>query len=134
MQDVTDRKDPRTPRARRLRSDATPAERKLWLALKQLPIEGHFRRQAPIGPYFADFAHHGLRLIIELDGGQHNQPDGIRRDEARTAYLNKAGYRVLRFWNVDVIRNFEGVVETILDSVAQPPTRYPSPLQPRGGE
>ena len=128
-----DRLDWRTARSRDLRRDATAQERTLWKALKLLSIDGHFRRQAPIGPYFADFAHHGLRLIIELDGGQHGMPDGKRRDQIRTRYLEAAGYRLLRFWNTDVDRNLEGVMHTIADATS-PPTPNPSPPQAGGGE
>ncbi|MBV9137574.1 MAG: endonuclease domain-containing protein [Hyphomicrobiales bacterium] len=114
------RLDSRTPRARALRHDATPAERRLWRALRLVELpKGHFRRQAPIGPYVADFANHSLRLVIELDGEQHGHADGLRHDDRRTAYLNEHGYRVLRFWNHEVKENLDGVVETILSVVAQ---------------
>lgn len=121
MPSSTDRRDPRTGRARNLRRSATPAERKLWRQLNQLQIpEGHFRRQAPIGPYFA---HHGLKLIVEVDGAQHGLEQGLRRDEARTSFLLASGYRVLRFWNNEVTENLDGVVETILAACAEaPPT------------
>jgi very-short-patch-repair endonuclease len=124
-----ERSDPRTPKARHLRRDATPPERKLWPALKALELpQGHFRRQAPIGPYFADFAHHGLRLVVELDGAQHGFDKGVRRDAVRTAYLEAAGYRVIRFWNNEIRENLDGVVETIIAALAEPPpTPSPSP-------
>ena len=130
-----DRPDPGTSNARRLRRDATPAERKLWAALKVLePLQGHFRRQAPIGPYFADFAHHGLRLVVEVDGEQHGHPSGIEHDGIRTAYLERCGYRVLRFWNNEIRENLDGVMETILAALAAaPPTPDPSPPQAGGG-
>jgi very-short-patch-repair endonuclease len=131
-----DRSDPRTPNARRLRRDATPFERRLWRALRQLELpQGHFRRQAPVGPYFADFAHHGVRLIVELDGAQHGMDAGLQRDAVRTAYLEAAGYRVIRFWNDEVRDNLDGVVETILAALAEPPpTPNPSPpLAARAG-
>src|SRR5688572_6722451 len=96
--------DQRVPRARRLRRDVTDAERKLWQRLRRLPIEGtHFRRQATIGPYFADFACHTSRLVIELDGGQHGFGAQAKRDQKRDEYLRQNGYRVLRFWNNDVL-------------------------------
>jgi very-short-patch-repair endonuclease len=119
---VPDRSDPRTDRARTLRREATPFERALWRALRVLDLPGgHFRRQAPIGPYFADFAHHGARLVVELDGAQHGHEAGARRDAARSAYLEAAGYRVLRFWNHEVHGNLDGVVETILAALEQGP-------------
>ncbi|MBV9567196.1 MAG: endonuclease domain-containing protein [Hyphomicrobiales bacterium] len=114
------RRDARTSRARALRQNTTPAERRLWRALRLVEVpEGHFRRQAPIGPYFADFAHHSLRLVVELDGEQHGQSLGLRRDARRTVYLNEQGYRVLRFWNHEVAENLDGVVETIFAAVAE---------------
>ena len=112
------RKDPRTPNARRLRRDATPSERRLWAQLKQLELPfGHFRRQVPIGPFFADFAHLGLKLIVELDGGQHGMPAAQAHDAARTAYLAEQGCTVLRFWNHEVSDNLDGVVETIFRAI-----------------
>ena len=101
-------------RARSLRNNATNAERKLWQELRLLKGEGrHFRRQVPIAGSIADFACHGCRLVIEVDGGQHNSDEGLAYDNQRTDKLARAGYRVLRFWNVDVLNNLEGVVDTI---------------------
>jgi very-short-patch-repair endonuclease len=100
--------------ARLLRANQTPAERKLWPHLRQLKSAGfHFRRQAPIGAFVADFACHAAKLVIELDGGQHNEESGITRDGLRTAWLEGQGYRVLRFWNNDVLTNVEGVLVAI---------------------
>lgn len=112
------RKDPRTANARRLRREATPAERRLWLHLKQMDVPGgHFRRQAPMGPYFADFVHCAAKLVIELDGGQHGLPGLAERDARRTAYLEAQGFRVLRFWNHELTDNLDGVVETIFRAI-----------------
>src|SRR6476469_5365197 len=103
--------DRRVPRARVLRRDATEAEKKLWQHLRQPPFkEHHFRRQATIGPYFADFASHQVKLVIELDGGQHSDS---ATDDRRTEYLASQGYRVLRFWNNDVLANMSGVLSAI---------------------
>ncbi|WP_031337896.1 endonuclease domain-containing protein [Rhodopseudomonas sp. B29] len=123
--------DHRVQRARSLRRNPTDAERKLWQQLRQPAFaKAHFRRQATIGPYYADFASHTLRLVIEVDGGQH---DGSGSDIVRTDYLNAAGYRVLRFWNNDVLNNIDGVMQTITNAVrAAPPTPDPSPPQERG--
>ena len=126
--------DKRVPRARALRRDATEAEKKLWLHLRQQPFKApHFRRQATIGPYFADFASHQARIVVEVDGGQH---DGSTSDEVRTRYLAANGYRVLRFWNNEVLENLSGVLSVIDAAVnaERPPTPDPSPPQAGGGE
>ena len=103
-------------RARRLRRDATDAERALWRVLRGRAIAGlKFRRQHPIGRYIVDFVCLERRLIVELDGGQHT----AEVDGPRTAYLEAAGYRVVRFWNPDVLRNPEGVVEVIVAAAGE---------------
>ena len=100
--------------AKKLRANTTPHERALWRALKELPLEGtHFRRQAPIGPYVVDFFCPAKRLIIELDGGHHNEDEEARRDRDRQAWLESEGYRVVRFWNSEVSSNLNAVLETI---------------------
>jgi very-short-patch-repair endonuclease len=122
--------DKRVPRARRLRRDQTMAERKLWWRLRELPIStSHFRRQATVGPYYIDFACHQRRLAIELDGGQHAFPQRVASDVKRTAYLRSQGYRVLRFWNDEILHNIDGVLTVILAASEQqsPPTPDPSP-------
>jgi very-short-patch-repair endonuclease len=126
--------DLRVPRARALRRDATEAEKRLWQHLRQPPFkEHHFRRQATIGRYFADFASHKLGIVIELDGGQHSDNAG---DDLRTSHLASEGYRVLRFWNNDVFENLSGVLSAIDTAVNadRPPTPDPSPPQAGGGE
>ena len=86
----------------------------LWRALKELPIEGtHFRRQAPIGPYVVDFFCPAKLLIIELDGGHHNDDATAERDSKRQAWLEQEGYRVIRFWNSDVTGDLNAVLEQI---------------------
>jgi len=72
-----------------------------------------FRRQQPIGPYIVDFASFERKLIVEIDGGQHNEKEAREKDEERTAWLEQRGYRVLRFWNNDVLMNTAGVLERI---------------------
>jgi very-short-patch-repair endonuclease len=125
------KKDVRVMRAKRLRRDVTSAERKLWLKLRELPIgASHFRRQATIGPYFVDFACHAARLVIELDGGHHGDGAQAKRDKKRDEFLRVNGYRVLRFWNTEMLENVDGVLSVIyeaLDIAIAPPTPAPSP-------
>jgi very-short-patch-repair endonuclease len=100
--------------ARRLRADATSPEVRLWRHLRRSELLGsHFRRQVPIGHYVADFACMAARLVIELDGSQHGLEANKARDEQRTRWLEREGYRVIRFWNNDVSENIDGVLETI---------------------
>jgi len=102
-------------RARLLRGDMTDAERLLWHGLRQLKHEGfHFRRQAPIGPFVADFACHSAKIVVELDGDQHGKDANIKRDAIRTAYFRSRGYRVLRFANHEIFRGRDDAVEMIL--------------------
>jgi adenine-specific DNA-methyltransferase len=99
-------------RARQMRHEPTTAELKFWYAVRDRRLEGlKFRRQVPIGPYIVDFLCAEHRLIVEIDGGQHNENP---RDQARDATLSAHGYRILRFWNVDVMENMDGVVEIVL--------------------
>ena len=103
-----------TPAARRLRRGSTDAEAKLWRHLRSRQIEGaKFVRQLPIGPHIADFACREAHLAIELDGGQHT-PEA---DAPRTQIIEAFGYRVLRFWNNDVLENTEGVLEVIRQEI-----------------
>lgn len=100
--------------AKKLRANTTPHERLLWRALKELPIEGsHFRRQAPVGPYIVDFFCPAKRLILEIDGGHHNEDNVAARDRARQRWLENEGYRVIRFWNSEVARDLTAVLDRI---------------------
>ena len=115
--------------AKRLRASMTPQERLVWAGLRDLnrAFGSHFRRQAPIGPFIADFADYTRRLVIEIDGGGH----GGGADVARDAYLGAQGFVVLRFWNSDVSGNLDGVLQVVMDALnAAPP---PQPF-PTGGE
>jgi very-short-patch-repair endonuclease len=90
----------------------TDAERRLWSRLRRRQLHGRrFRRQHPIGPFIADFACPEEKLVIELDGGQH--ADRKEQDAARTRWLAARGYRVLRFWNNDVLTQTDAVVQVI---------------------
>ena len=104
---------PRIARARALRADSTDAERKLWSVLRSRQLGGaKFRRQVPIDRYFADFACMDAKLVVELDGGQH--ADQQAYDETRSARLQEMGWRIIRFWNGEVMENLEGVADDVL--------------------
>lgn len=111
--------------ARSLRKSETDAERKIWQQLRSRNLNGaKFRRQHPVGPYVVDFICINEKLIIELDGSQHQQQKDY--DAERTAHLEQAGYRVLRFWDNDVLLRTESVMQAIFDAVLASP--HPSPL------
>jgi very-short-patch-repair endonuclease len=115
--------------ARRLRRNQTHAERLLWFPLRDRRLAGwKFKRQAQIDRFVVDFFCADAKLIVELDGGQHDQ--ARERDADRTRLLEAMGYLVLRFWNHDVMRNTNGVLEEILSTVSphrsEPP--HPTPL------
>jgi len=115
-----------------MRAAPTEAECKLWWHLRhRLAIPGtHFRRQVQIGRYVADFVCHAHRLVIEVDGSQHGVKSAV--DQERTRVLETHGYRVLRFWNNDVLSNINGVLEDIQCALTATPTPNPSPQG--GGE
>jgi very-short-patch-repair endonuclease len=99
----------------------TPQEAKLWVKLRELkPLGFHFRRQAPIKHVIVDFVSFRECLVIEVDGGQHNFDEAARRDEARDAFLRGEGFRVMRFWNFEVDRNLDGVMESIIGALGSP--------------
>jgi very-short-patch-repair endonuclease len=105
--------------ARTLRRDMTDAERVLWNIIKGKNLQGwKFRRQQPLGAYIADFYCAQARLIIEVDGGQHM--DRENHDSQCDAWLATAGYRVMRFWNHEVLANPEGVVQRIMEMLDAP--------------
>jgi adenine-specific DNA-methyltransferase len=103
---------------RKLRREQTDAEKALWAKLKSRQMEGvKFRRQHPLGPYIVDFISLERKIILEVDGGQHNEREARRRDEERVAWLKERGYRVLRFWNDEVLTNMNGVLEKIKEAI-----------------
>ena len=100
-------------RAKELRKNSTDAERALWRQLRAHRLAGHkFRRQQPVGRYIVDFVCFEKQLIIELDGGQHTEQ--VAYDVERSTWLQSQGFRVLRFWNHEVLQNTEAVVEVVL--------------------
>src|SRR5689334_3037092 len=110
-----------TGRARKLRANSTDVELRLWHHLRSRSLAGFkFSRQEPIGPYIVDFVCREQKVVVEVDGSQHATDP---RDASRDQWLVEHGYRVLRFWNNDVLTNTNGVLETILDRLQaeQPP-------------
>jgi len=103
-----------SPYAAQLRREQTDVEQRFWLAVRNRRLAGvKFRRQATIGAYIVDFLCIEKGLIIELDGGQHDAAS----DANRTHFLEKRGYRVLRFWNNDVVENFDGVLQAVTEAL-----------------
>jgi very-short-patch-repair endonuclease len=108
----------RTKRARVLRSQPISAEAKLWAKLRNRQLGGHkFVRQAPIGPYFADFLCRERSVVVEVDGGTHGSEAELARDDARTGELRRLGYRSFRVRNVNVYENIELVLDALLDFI-----------------
>jgi very-short-patch-repair endonuclease len=121
-------------RARTLRREMPPAERKLWFeGLRLLPQR--FRRQRPFGPYIVDFYCAAAKLVIELDGESHDSPDAQRLDEQRDAYLRGLGLRILRFTNSQAMKELDGVMAAIAEAARTPPSPSVTPPLPgRGGK
>ena len=119
-------------KVKQLRSNSTDAERNLWAHIRNRRLEGwKFRRQLPVGQYIVDFACPELRLIIEIDGGQHAEQ--VIYDLSRTKILQSKGYRVVRFWNNEVLGNIEGVLEALTLTLSQRERELsPSPLRGEG--
>jgi very-short-patch-repair endonuclease len=116
--------------AQKLRNSATAAERRLWRHLSRRQLSGYkFSRQMPVGPFVCDFMCREAQLVIEVDGGQHDRLEG--RDRQRTASIEAEGFRVIRFWNNEVLENLDGVLLTILNALE---TAHPHPLPQAGGE
>ena len=113
-------------RARSLRANPTDAEQRLWARLRRKQILGvQVYRQKPIGNYIADFYAPAARLVVEVDGSQHFEPQQAKRDERRTAHLNHLGLRVLRYTDRQVLLEIDSVLEDIFQAVKQIPLRPP---------
>ena len=117
--------------AARLRREQTDVEQAFWMAVRNRRLGGYkFRRQATVGSYVADFLCVEAMLIVELDGGQHS-PEA---DEARTLFLERRGYGVLRFWNNDVAQNLEGVLLKVLNALHERRKTLTQPSPAKAGE
>jgi len=111
-----------------MRGNPTEAESRLWSKLRQRQVVGFkFRRQRPVAGYIVDFYCNSARLAIELDGGQHTEPQNIEYDRARSQRLYELGVRELRFSNIDVLRNTDAVVEAIYRALIEDPHPNPPP-------
>ena len=110
----------RIDRARNLRRHSTEAERAFWSQVRNRKLGGYrFRRQVPIGPYIVDFVCPSAKLVVEVDGGQHQER--IADDDQRTRWLESKGYRMFRVWNSDVLRNVVGVLTAVLAELNEAP-------------
>ena len=113
--EYTSRKPEALTHAKELRTNVTEAEKKLWHFLQQSNLGYSFRRQHPVGDYITDFACIEKKIIIEIDGGQHGEQQAY--DTKRTAFLEEAGFKVLRFWNNEVLENHEGVLQVVQEAL-----------------
>ena len=115
-------KRPLTPIAKKLRNTSTEAEKGLWYMLREKTLGVKFRRQSVIGQYIVDFACFERKLVVEVDGGQHARSE---KDNARDRWLVGQGFKILRFWNNDVLGNREGVLEKIVECLKSSPLPNP---------
>ena len=116
--------------ARKLRNDPTEAEKRLWCHLSRRQLQGYkFSRQMPVGPFICDFMCREAKLIVEVDGGQHDPREPL--DQNRTTWIEQEGYKLIRFWNNEVFDNLDGVLETIRHALSAGPPPAP-PASGRG--
>ncbi|MEW6109825.1 MAG: endonuclease domain-containing protein [Nitrospirota bacterium] len=114
--------------AKNLRRQSTDTEQALWKYLRAKRMDGlKFKRQQPIGDYIVDFVCFERKIIIELDGGQHSQPEHMKRDKERNRWLESQGYEILRFWDNEVLKNTRGVLEVIWEKCLKHPPLNPLP-------
>ncbi len=112
---------PLVPESKQLRKKSTDHELKLWRYLRNRSLSGYkFRRQYVIEPYIADFCCPDQNLVIELDGGEHNHPIKISKDQKRDNFLKEKGYKILRIWNSEIDQNIEGVLQSIINFLSSP--------------
>ncbi len=122
-----------TPLSKQLRKNQTPWESKLWRHLRAKNFGGHkFKRQVPIEKYIVDFCCQKKNIIIELDGGGHADYITHGLDELRTKRLSQKGYKILRFWNNEISKNIDGVLETIVKEINSATSPHPSPTPGEG--
>jgi len=115
-------------KARQLRKNATDAESKIWKMLRNRHFSSFkFRRQEPLGRYIVDFVCYEKKIVVETDGGQHCERKGY--DEKRTGWLNNKGFKVLRFWNNDVMKDFAAVKQVIWENLKSVPSPESSPTR-----
>jgi len=113
-------------RSRQLRKSMTDAERHLWVKIRMKQLKGYqFYRQKPIGDYIVDFYCPKVKLVIEVDGSQHFSDEMTEYDRIRDEYLNSLGLRVLRFTNIEVLTNIEGIIESIIENMQEIPLTPP---------
>ena len=104
-------------RAKELRTTLSPPERLLWLRLRQRsPDQPNFRRQHPVGAFVADFYCSDAKMVVEIDGWGHSDPEQIAHDTRRDQYMDKLGYRVVRYWAGDVMKDPDGIAQSIYDT------------------
>lgn len=110
----------KTTFAKNFRKNQTDAEKRLWYSLRARQFEGlKFRRQQPIGSYIVDFVNFDQKLIIELDGSQHLTEEGLAKDKIRTKFFTDQGYKVLRFFDNELLTNLDGTLTVILENIKQ---------------
>lgn len=104
--------------AKVLRKNQTPQEQKLWQLLRNRQTLGYkFKRQYPMGDYIVDFVCREKKLVIEIDGGQHNIIETISKDNQRSEFIKQRGFKIIRFWNTEIDNNIEGVYQTIINNL-----------------